>query len=210
MYNIPILIFALGLLLVPSHAADAPDLSQVILNRVFYSGTGCSAGSATGYMPLEKASFTLTFDLFRLDISPTASVAAGRKNCLIYVDIAYPMGVQYLVANTTFAGNATLDKGVTLSQQTGYYYSDRDFMTSTNATIEGPKTGTFEITSEDPYKATNMLWSPCGRLANLNIYLRVFLKSTAVNATGVFPSDLPGGLLGQFNLITGIVWRTCV
>ncbi|KAK0129370.1 hypothetical protein ONS95_001296 [Cadophora gregata] len=159
---------------------------------------------------LIQSSFTLTFDLYRIEISPTAPVAAARENCLVYVDIGYPEGLQYLVANTRFAGDATLDKGVTLSEQTGYYYSDKDFMISTNATVQGPKAGSFDITSEDPDKSSNTLWSPCGRPATLNIYLRAFLKSTVANASGVFPSDLPGGLLGQFNLTTGIVWRTCM
>ncbi|KAH9205368.1 hypothetical protein DL95DRAFT_376280 [Leptodontidium sp. 2 PMI_412] len=200
----------LGLVIVPTTAVEAPDLSQVSLKSVFYQGTGCGAGSVSGFMPQGKESFTLVFDLYRVEVSPTASITSARKNCLILVDLTYPAGIRYSIPNTTFAGDAALDTGVTLSQQVGYYYIGREEESSTNMTLEGPKSSHFEFTDQHPRSAWDTVWwSPCGQPQSLNINSRVSLKKTIANATGVFPADLPGGLLGQFSWITGLVWRRC-
>lgn len=135
------LVIMLGLVIVPTTAMEAPDLSQVSLKSVFYQGTGCGAGSVSGFMPQGKEryktnlstnklrlrlhSFTLVFDLYRVEVSPTVSITSARKNCLILVDLTYPAGIRYSIPNTTFVGDAALDTGVTLSQQVGYYYIGR-------------------------------------------------------------------------------------
>ncbi|KAG4430021.1 hypothetical protein IFR05_014490 [Cadophora sp. M221] len=227
MYNVLVLITVLGLAVVLATAADDdPDLSQVSLRGVFYQGTGCGAGSVSGSIPQDKQrymvwllivipllmvySFTLIFDLYRVEVSPTAPITAVRKNCLILVDLTYPAGIQYSIPNTTFVGDATLDAGVALSQQVSYYYTGREEASSTNMTIEGPKSSHFEVTDQHPYSAwESTWWSPCGQPQSLNINSRVSLKKTTANATGVFPADLAGGLLGQFSWITGLVWRRC-
>lgn len=66
---------------------------------------------------------TLIFDSYIASIGPGIAVTEQRKNCQLNVDIQYPGGFQYSILSADYRGYSAIQKGVTGTLKSTYYFS---------------------------------------------------------------------------------------
>ena len=71
----------------------------------------------------DRTTVTLIFDSYIASIGPGIAVTEQRKNCQLNVDITYPGGFQYSVLSADYRGYASLQKGVSGTLKSTYYFS---------------------------------------------------------------------------------------
>lgn len=101
----------------------APDPTQVHINGVTYGGTGCPQGTVGVAISEDRTTMTLIFDSYVASIGPGIAVTENRKNCQLNIDLLYPTGFQYSVFSADYRGYAALDKGITGTIKSTYYFS---------------------------------------------------------------------------------------
>jgi hypothetical protein len=92
-------------------------------DQVAYGGTGCPQGSVASAISGDKTTMTLIFDEYVASIGPDVAATENRKNCQLNIDIYYPGGFQFSVLSADYRGYASLEKGVTGTQKSTYYFS---------------------------------------------------------------------------------------
>lgn len=73
----------------------------------------------------DRTYVTLIFDSYVASIGPGIAVTENRKNCQLNVDLLYPGGFQYSVFSADYRGYAAVDKGVTGTIKSTYYFSSQ-------------------------------------------------------------------------------------
>lgn len=189
--------------------ADGPDPKQIQINSVSFSGNGCPQGSVSTSISPDKTVITFGFDRFQTYIGPGVSPAEKTKNCQLHLNLKYPGGFQFSVVESTYHGYAQLDKGVTGTFYSTYYFSqDASATTTTQTSISGG--GIWAqgqvYTKADKIPTASYIYSPCGASGILNVNNRIALTSTNSSASGtVSDDDATVAFTQQVNLN----WRTC-
>lgn len=75
---------------------------------------------------------TLIFDEYYASIGPGVARTENRKNCQINVSLKYPGGFQYSIMSADYRGYASIDKGVTGTLKSNYYFSGQTTDVSSN------------------------------------------------------------------------------
>ncbi|KAK3215910.1 hypothetical protein GRF29_8g1492576 [Pseudopithomyces chartarum] len=166
---------------------EAPPAGQVTIRGVKYGGTGCPQGTLSYQLSADKTLITLIFDSYIASIGPGIALAEQRKNCQLNVDIQYPGGFQYSVLSADYRGYASIQKGVTGSLKSTYYFSGQTDQSSTEYTFTGPVTG--DYLKHDTADSVSTVWSPCGASGMLNINSQVRLTASDTKATGLLTTD---------------------
>jgi hypothetical protein len=205
--------FTAALALVPALAAAAPldtvlaaapDPTQVHINGVAYGGTGCPQGTVGIAISQDRTTMTLLFDSYVASIGPAVAQTENRKNCQLNIDLLYPSGFQYSVFSADYRGYAALDKGITGTIKSTYYFSGSTAQTSSSAEFKGPLTGDYLKHDEAP--STSVVWSPCGQEGMLNVNSQVRLTSSVTAAKGLLTTD---SIDAKFTQIVYVAWQTC-
>jgi hypothetical protein len=71
----------------------------------------------------DRSIVTLIFDSYIASTGPGIALTEQRKNCQLNVDIQYPGGFQYSVLSADYRGYASIQKGVTGTLKSTYYFS---------------------------------------------------------------------------------------
>lgn len=71
----------------------------------------------------DKTLVTIIFDAYIASIGPGIGLTEQRKNCQLNIDIRYPGGFQYSVLSADYRGYASIQKGVTGTLKSTYYFS---------------------------------------------------------------------------------------
>lgn len=71
----------------------------------------------------DRSIVTLIFDSYIASIGPGIAVTEQRKNCQLNVDIEYPGGFQYSILSADYRGYAAIQKGVSGTLKSTYYFS---------------------------------------------------------------------------------------
>jgi hypothetical protein len=172
------------------YAPPAPELIKVVSASA--SGSGCPQGTWTSELSEDRTVITFGFDAFQTYIGPGTVVSDRSKNCQLHLNLKYPGGFQFAVIESTYHGYAQLEKGITGTFYSTYYFSqDAKATTTTRTSIEGG--GTWAAgqvyTKQDQVPTTSTIWSPCGAEGLLNINNRVALTSTNATASGQISDD---------------------
>ncbi|KAJ8129142.1 hypothetical protein O1611_g4489 [Lasiodiplodia mahajangana] len=114
------------------------------------------------------------------------------KNCQLHLNLKYPGGFQFAVVESTYHGYAQLEKGVTGTFYSTYYFSQSPADTTTTQTsISGG--GLWEFgdvyTKQDLVPTASVIWSPCGATGILNVNNRIALTTTNTTAYGTISDD---------------------
>lgn len=99
------------------------DRDQVKIMGVTYGGTGCPQGSVGYTISDDRSTVTLIYDSYVASIGPGIAITENRKACQINLDIQYPGGFQYSILSADYRGYAAIDKGVTGTLKSTYYFS---------------------------------------------------------------------------------------
>ncbi|TKX19998.1 hypothetical protein C1H76_7882 [Elsinoe australis] len=185
-------------------SGDAPDPTQVQITGLTYGGTGCPQGTVASVISADRTYMTLIFDSYVASLAPGVAVTENRKNCQLNVGLHYPGGFQYSIFSADYRGYAALDKGVTGTQKSTYYFSGQTQQTSTETTFTGPMSKDYLI--NDQAESTSAIWSPCGAEGLLNINSQVRLTSTDKKASGLLTTDSVDAKITQKLYLS---WRKC-
>lgn len=178
------------------------DASQITINKVSTSGSGCPSRAVSITISSDRTIVTLGFDEFQMGVGRAYSGSKSEKECNIHLNLHYPPGYSYAVAETTYHGYAQLDDGVKGSMQTEYIFADKQGVglvagllggllgtvggllgIETTSTITGG--GTFA--DGDPFTLTttvpvrNRVASPCQE-QNADLLIRTTISLSAPNA----------------------------
>ena len=183
---------------------DAPPAGSVTIRGVSYGGTGCPQGTMSSQISADRTVVTLIFDSYIASIGPGISVTEQRKNCQLNVDIKYPGGFQYSILSADYRGYAAIQKSVTGTLKSTYYFSGQTAQTSTEYKFEGPVNG--DYLKHDTADSTSVVWSPCGTTGMLNINSQVRLATSNSSATGLLTTDSTDL---KFTQVVYVQWQKC-
>lgn len=225
-----ILVFASPIL--AQQALDPADTSQITINKVSTSGSGCPKRAVSINISNDRTVVTLGFDEFQIGIGRGFSGADSQKNCEIHLNLHYPPGYSYAVAETTYHGYAQLDDGVQGSFKSEYIFADeqgKDLVSDLLGGLLGGLTGTvnnalgivtdaiipgggiyadgdtFQLTDTTPIE--KRVTSPCdGQDADLLIRTTISLSARNSSAEGsLMDEDATFALTQQVH----VVWEKC-
>lgn len=182
--------------------ADAPEYVRV--RSISYAGSGCPAGSVAENVSMDRQAFTLLFDSYIAEIGPGVSVREKRKNCQILVDLDFPQGWTYTLADVDYRGYVSLERGVTGEQSSAYYFQGQGATARLTTQMRGPKDEDYQI--RDTLGLSAVVWAPCGARRALNINSQINLTSTNRNASGLITNDSTDFHLTQ---IYNLKWQRC-
>jgi len=97
-------------------------MGQVTIKGITYGGTGCPQGTMSAQIASDRTAITLIFDEYIASIGPGIAVTEQRKNCQLNVNLQYPGGFQYSVLSADYRGYASIQKGVTGTLKSTYYF----------------------------------------------------------------------------------------
>ncbi|KAL5396193.1 hypothetical protein PMIN03_002558 [Paraphaeosphaeria minitans] len=102
---------------------DKPSGHEVEITAVTYGGTGCPDKTVQGLLSDDKTTITLSFDQYTVQSGPNIPATERRKFCQLQLKLKYPGGFQYSVFGADYRGYASLEKDVTGTAQSTYYFS---------------------------------------------------------------------------------------
>ncbi|KAK4170046.1 hypothetical protein QBC43DRAFT_340554 [Cladorrhinum sp. PSN259] len=189
--------------------ADAPDPTKIQIVSASFSGNGCPQGSVSTTISPDKTVVTFGFDRFQTYIGPGFSPTEKTKNCQLHLNLKYPSGFQFSVVESTYHGYAQLEKGVTGTFYSTYYFSqDASATTTTQTSIAGGgiwASGQV-YTKADRIPTASYIYSPCGASGILNVNNRIALTTTNTTASGEITND---DATVAFTQQVNLQWRTC-
>lgn len=166
---------------------------------------------------------TLLYDTYVASIGPNIAVTEQRKNCQLTIELQYPGGFQYSVLSADYRGYANIEKGITGTLKSTYYFAGlqpqvrsplphiyytaiiNTKQSSTDYTFTGPVTG--DYLKHDEADSTSVVMSPCGSKGNLlNINSQIRLTSTNSKATGLLTTDSTDL---KFKQVVYVQWKKC-
>ncbi|KAK0612404.1 hypothetical protein B0T17DRAFT_593403 [Bombardia bombarda] len=193
----------------PDGWSDSPDPSQIQVVSASFSGNGCPQGSVSTSISPDKTVITFGFDRFQTYIGPGYSPTDKTKNCQLHLNLKYPGGFQFSVVESTYHGYAQLEKGITGTFYSTYYFSqDAAATTTTQTSIAGG--GIWAngqvYTKADKIPTASYIYSPCGASGILNVNNRIALTTTNATALGeITDDDATVAFTQQLN----INWKVC-
>jgi hypothetical protein len=196
-------------LLGPNAVSDLPDPKEIQIISATWSGNGCPQNSVSTSISPDRTVITFGFDKFQTYIGPGVSIAEKTKNCALHLNLKYPGGFQFAVVDSTYHGFAQLDKGVTGTFYSTYFFSqDAAATTTTQTSIQGG--GIWAegqvYTKADSVPTGSLIFSPCGATGILNINNRIALTSSDSKASGqITDDDATVAFTQQLNL----QWQKC-
>jgi hypothetical protein len=183
---------------------DGPDPTKVQIKGISYGGNGCPQGTVGYQLSQDRTTVTLIFDAYIASIGPSIALTESRKNCQLNVGLLYPGGFQYSVLSADYRGYASIQKGVTGTLKSTYYFSGQTEQTSTTYEFKGPVTG--DYLKHDQADSTSVIWSPCGAEGMLNINSQVRLAATNASAQGLLTTDSTDL---KFTQVVYVQWQKC-
>ncbi|KAF2679872.1 hypothetical protein K458DRAFT_313346 [Lentithecium fluviatile CBS 122367] len=185
---------------------DAPPPGQVTIRGVTYGGTGCPQGTMSSQISADRTIMTLIFDAYIASIGPDVKPTENRKNCQLNVDIQYPGGFQYSILSADYRGYAAIQKGVTGTLKSTYYFSGSQDQSSTEYNFVGPVNG--DYLKHDQADSTSVVWSPCGAngMLNINSQVRLAQASGYTSAQGLLTTDSTDL---KFTQVVYVQWQKC-
>lgn len=202
MKRMSIFVSLVSLLLSGSALADSP--SYVEIDNISYGGTGCPAGSVSENVSDDYQAFTLLFDEYVAEIGPGISRREARKACQITVDLKFPQGWSFTIMDVDYRGYASLDRKVTGTQQSDYYFQGQRGSARLTTNFRGEMDEDYEI--NDKLGLSAVVWSPCGANRALNIKTQVRLASRDRRASGLMTVD---SVDGELSHVYNIKWKRC-
>ena len=102
---------------------DKPSGHEIEISGVTYGGTGCPDNTVQGLLTDDKSTITLSFDAYTVQSGPNIPATDRRRFCQLQLKLKYPSGFQYSIFGADYRGYASLEKGVTGTTQSTYYFS---------------------------------------------------------------------------------------
>jgi hypothetical protein len=188
-----------------AHAQDSPSYARI---RSFtHGGSGCPERSVGANITADGRILTVLYDKYVATVGPAVAVAEKRKNCTLTVEMEFPQGFSFSVADVDFRGFADLGAGLVGTQRASYYFAgfrpgrEPEFRT----VLRGPYNDNYS--RRDSLGLLAAVWSPCGAIAPLVIRTSVDINNQRnLTGTGLMSVDTTDLTVRQ---IYHLRWRRC-
>ncbi|GBG71800.1 hypothetical protein CBR_g9209 [Chara braunii] len=158
-----------------------------------YSGSACPPGSMNGTVGGGG------FFIGEVRASATGGLLNRRKVCSLSFELSYPSGWQFAVRRINIRGSAKLSSGARGTAQVRYYVSGFPGTASTSCALVGPFRGKYNL----PRKFQNKVFSPCGKVRNLNVMVEARITP------GTKPQKSDYVSIGGSPFTLGLHWKRC-
>ncbi|WP_433262184.1 DUF4360 domain-containing protein [Actinosynnema sp. CS-041913] len=185
-----------------AQAEAPPDYVTVEVRTV--NGSGCPAGTTAVAPSPDRTSFTVTYSEYLAETGPGSEPTGFRKNCQLGIQVNYPQGFTFGIAQADYRGFAHLQSGATALQQAGYYFQGQSGTARKGHTFRGPHSDNWQAT--DSTEWGSIVFAPCGekRIFNVNTELRVNAGSS--KGTSFIAMDSTDG---NVNTRYHFSWKRC-
>jgi hypothetical protein len=195
--------FAVAMVSNLAAAQGAPD--YVRIRNITWNGTGCPLGTTAANVSPDLQAFTLIFSQFAAEVGPGVSIREKTKFCQVNLDLDFPSGWSFTVFTADYRGYAAVDRGITGTIDSTYYFQGDARQARLSTRIAGAYDSDYLI--RDTLGVDAYVWSPCGAQRALNIKTQATLTTPANrNARGLLTVD---SIDGQFKQIYRIAWQRC-
>ncbi|KAJ2996664.1 hypothetical protein HDV02_006302 [Globomyces sp. JEL0801] len=180
-----------------------PDESQVYVKGITYGGTGCPQNTVSIAMAEDQKTFTLIFDQFVASSGAGTTALDARKNCQVNIDLKYPQGFSYSIAQIDYRGYVNVPAGITAIQKANYYFSGQTAQIASQSKFVGPQSK--DYTETDKIAMAALVWSPCGAVARGNVNAQVRLEGDLSKSAQITVDSIDGKVTQTF----GLLWKKC-
>lgn len=178
--------------------ATVIDRTGFYFAEITANGTGCPKDSWNVRIQDDGLVFTMTFGEFSAVVDP--SMALNFKDCQIAIRVHTPQGRSYAVQSFSYTGQANLEPGVTGRQMANYYFQGEriDPENESRTDLVGPFNDAYKFTDDVPIR--DRVWSPCGKIRDLQIVTRIQLLNGTPRASGIMELAAIDGAIGKIEL----------
>ncbi|MBU2897762.1 DUF4360 domain-containing protein [Vibrio hepatarius] len=135
------------------------DPSQVTIQSLQSSGSGCPFGTVSSTIAPDGKSFVLGFDEYIAEAGPDISRRENRKNCQITAVLGIPNGYAFTLADVNYRGYADLDEHVMAQQTSTYFFAGERQEARLSSAFTGPISDNYQIS--DRIGLQSLVWSSC-------------------------------------------------
>lgn len=181
--------------------------------KVKANGSGCPVGTSKVSISESGQYFMVEFPKYELQLTSKNKLAI--QECIMAVDVETPDNYQFAVSKLLYGGDVDIGAGVQM-RIVGRYWFQGDASGTRETERQNQMLGPVKqdyMFSYTPERET-VIWSPCGKHRNLNVYTRLQLingtpaKSGYANL-GNAQSGVSIGPKPADALVFGFAWRKC-
>lgn len=179
----------------------SPTPSAVRVRSTSAAGSGCAANTLAVKLT-NKRIVEVNYQDMVAHAGPGVPFGERRKNCNIFLDLAYPAGWTYAVLAVETKGFVAVDRDASALVQTSAYFQGSSTTVRTGSTITGPIERNLLLS--DTFAASALNWAPCNAA-------RALVLNTEVRATAS-GSDSAFIALTDSNRVKTkytLVWKRC-
>lgn len=195
-------IWAAALFAAPAFGQEGPGPGEVTIKDATVNGSGCPVGSATVIVTNSHEDGPIDSALVSLDSFVVEKPGKSRKFCNIAIDMKFPLGWSYAIADTFIPGAAVIQEGVRAKVDTSVAFRGTSAKGATKRSQKGHWEGTFHL--QDWFD--HPVWSPCGKVLPVNLKITASLSGKAKQEGG--PSVIQIGGQEPTQLFN-IRWKRC-
>jgi hypothetical protein len=179
---------------------------RITVSVVTVLGTGCPMHTAAVAAAADNTAFTVTYSAFTAMAGPGAQPTDSRKNCQIAVEVNYPQGFTFAIAQVDYRGFADLAASDVGTEQANYYFQGDSETAHVSHRFNGPRRAGWQAT--DATTLASLVWAPCGerRDVNINAELRVDKGTASPRKQSSMTMDSTDGSIKN---LYHLAWKTC-
>ena len=161
---------------VPPGGGNALKLQSLVFN-----GSGCPQGSGARYQ-IQGDVLWLAFPAeLTAESGPGSTPLQMRKNCIATLRFA-PSLQSYAIESLAFGAHASLPEDADAKLNVSWFYEGQGQTASFTETLTGPWNDEWYAGFSQPFRASELLWKPCGPERALNINSSVLVSDSAYDA----------------------------
>lgn len=165
---------------VPPGGGNALKLQSLVFN-----GSGCPQGSGVRYQ-VQGDVLWLAFPAeFTAESGPGSAPIQRRKNCVATLRFA-PSLQSYAIESLAFGAFASLPEDADARLNVSWFYEGQGQTASFTQTLAGPWHEEWYAAFSQPFRASELLWKPCGPERALNINSSILVSDSAYDALAQF------------------------
>jgi hypothetical protein len=174
--------------IIPAGSESTPPPGKITIEVVTVNGSGCPAGTAAVAPADDNTAFTVTYSQFLAQAGGVSQPTDFRKNCQLALQVSYPQGFTYGIAQADYRGFAHLASDAHGVEQANYYFAGHSPTAQRSHAFHGPMSDNWQ--AADRAETGSVVYAPCGerRLFNINTDLRVTASTAAAKKATNFIS----------------------
>jgi len=179
---------------------------KIRVEVVAVNGSGCRQGTAVVAAAPDNTAFTVTYSDFMAQVGGPSKPTDMRKNCQMGVQVYFPQGFTFAIAEADYRGFAHLMSGASGMERANYYFQGMSQTVYSSHTFPGPYNTDWQAT--DRAAVASLVYAQCGtsRIVNINAEIVMNAGASSPQATSFMTMDSTDG---SVNTIYHFAWKRC-